>query len=779
MKICHASLIHSLLTKSVTSKTQTFICFRLTIIFVSFTLLILRKYTMYNHNENLNTQRYNSRNETVENKNTNLNQLSDKSIVTQNFIVIWLDGNIAHDEEEDCVNTITKLKNKVNKLVTFSNIQECISFIGTMKDEQVFFITSGTLGQKVVPIIHEKPLIHSIYVFCQNDVLHKQWAEKWSKIKGVYRHVTLICKDLKHLMHKIDQSLLSMNFITDNQMNTRPDQNKFNLLFMYNQTIKEIILSTDYDENSFHNFITYCRQIFTTHRIETQKLDKFEHNYRQSHPIWWYTYPSFLCSMFNRSLRTMKLDLIIRMGFFIHDLHNNIAQLHAKQCARHDNLESFIVYRGQSLPPTDFSTLMKMQGGVLAFNSFLLTNKNYQTPLNSIQDSIRTSNHIGILCVMCINPSTSPIPFASIRDVGYFKQEDEILFTMNSIFRIGQIQQTNNNRIWRVDLTLISYSDPILKDLNEKIHRDTFPELKGWDRLGTFLIKFQQFNKAQLVYDTLITETKNDMEKANIYHMLGWVKDGQGNYEDALNYYRRSIQIKESLITPPFSDLAASYENAGVVYEKMADYSSSLKFHLKALQIRAKNLPPNHLDLAKSYENVGLIQGQMGNYSEALSVHQKALEIYQQALPPNHSDLGISYNNIGLLYDQMGQYSASISSYQKALEIYQNSFPLNHPHMATTYNNIGLVHSKLGDYAKAFEAHKRALEIRKNCLPPTHPDLATSYNNIGMLYQRRNEFSNALEFYQRALETAKSSLPPNHHDILLYQKNISLVKSKV
>ncbi|CAF4443886.1 unnamed protein product, partial [Adineta steineri] len=60
-------------------------------------------------------------------------------------------------------------------------------------------------------------------------------------------------------------------------------------------------------------------------------INEFEHNYRQEKAIWWYTRECFTYEILNRALRTLDADTIINMGFFIHDLHQQIVQLHEQQ----------------------------------------------------------------------------------------------------------------------------------------------------------------------------------------------------------------------------------------------------------------------------------------------------------------------------------------------------------------------------------------------------------------------------------------------------------------
>ena len=52
---------------------------------------------------------------------------------------------------------------------------------------------------------------------------------------------------------------------------------------------------------------------------------------------------------------------------------------------------------------------------------------------------------VGVLFQITIDSSISSTPFANVRGVSYFQDEEEILFSMHSIFRIGQIKQINGN----------------------------------------------------------------------------------------------------------------------------------------------------------------------------------------------------------------------------------------------------------------------------------------------------------------------------------------------
>jgi hypothetical protein len=189
------------------------------------------------------------------------------------------------------------------------------------------------------------------------------------------------------------------------------------------------------------------------------------------------------------------------MGFFIGDLHRHIEQLHKKQFAGQSSNKSFTVYRGQGVSKADFEELKKIKGGLISFNNFLSTSKNLDVSSSFARRALPNPDMLGILFVMVIDPSKSTAPFASITDVSYYKdKEDEVLFAMHTVFRIGDIMPMpigENHRLFQVELTLTSDNDKDLRRLTDYIREASFPDHEGWYRLGTVLLKMGQSEKAQ------------------------------------------------------------------------------------------------------------------------------------------------------------------------------------------------------------------------------------------------------------------------------------------
>jgi tetratricopeptide (TPR) repeat protein len=699
--------------------------------------------------------------------------IHNRQRIVQNFLLIWLDASI-DQSKKDCQDTLTQLRNIVNDIHLFTERDQCVDFLTDIKDMNAFLIADGSLGQQIIPLMHDIPQLDTIHIFCGDKSRHEEWTKKWTKIKGVHMDIKTICEALQLTAKQCNKDSIAVSFMPMDEGASCQNLNQLEASFMYTQIFKEILLDMKHSPQAIKDFAVYCCKLYNDNVSQLTIIKEFERDYRPELSIWWYTRISFTYEMLNQALRTLEGDIIIDMGFFIHDLHRQIEGLHKKQVSRYKG-KPFIVYRGQGLSTKDFEKLQKAEGGLMSFNNFLSTSEVREVSFVYAESASGKNDAVGILFEMTIDPLVSSALFAAIHEDSYFNTEEEILFSMHTVFRIGDITRMDeNNPLYQVQLKLTADDDEQLRTLTERMREET-PGDTGWKRLGQLLLKINQFDKAEELYKFLLEQILDEDEKAFYYNQLGYVKDNQGDYEKAIEYYEQVLEIQQKTLPPNHPLLATPYGNIGCVYDNMGEYSKALSFYEKALEICQKTLPSNHPSLATSYNRIGSVYHSMGEYSKALSFYEKALEIRRKTLPSNHPLLATSYNNIGLVHGNMGEYSKALSFYEKALEIKQKTLPSNHPDLATSYNNIGSVYDNMGEYSKALSFNEKALEIRQKTLPSNHPDLATSYNNIGLVYGNMGEYSKALSFYEKALEICQKTLPSNHPDLATSYNNIGSV----
>ena len=423
----------------------------------------------------------NQLNDTAEDGATNI-------IMVQNVLLIWLDDSI-DNQNVNCRHTITQLRSTINTTMTFTDPDECVDFLTNISDENVCMIISAALSQHLVPFIHPIAHLQSIFILCGNKTQLEQWAQNWPKVKGVFTDVNLIGEALKQTAHDCEQNSVPISIISDDGDIPKKKLDQLDPSFMYTQIIKEILFTITFDQKQKTQFFDYCRQQFHGNDKQLNFAKDLEANYNDKTPIWWYTCESFLYGMVNRALRKMDPDLIIKTGFFIVDLHRQIKQLHKQQFGSTNLSTNLKLYRGQEMTKTDFENVTKFKGGLLSFNCFLSTSKNRNISLPFVNRALRDLDMIGVIFVMIIDPVESTTPFASITGASALgHKEDEVLFSMHTVFRIGDIRPMNeNHRLYEVELMITSKSDHDLRQLMDHIRKETFPESSGWYRLSLIL----------------------------------------------------------------------------------------------------------------------------------------------------------------------------------------------------------------------------------------------------------------------------------------------------
>jgi len=196
--------------------------------------------------------------------------------IVQNFLLVWLDTNCDELNNPNCHDTITILRHIVNTVHTFTEVDECIQFIGSIKEEKIFMIVSGAFGQTTMPIVHDMPQINSIYIFCENKLEHELWVHQWLKIKGIFMEILCLCEALKQATQEYDRNNISMSFIETNNEISDQNLDKLDQSFVYTQILKEIVSTINFKQQDIKEFITYYRKQIVGNFTEQRNIDKLE-----------------------------------------------------------------------------------------------------------------------------------------------------------------------------------------------------------------------------------------------------------------------------------------------------------------------------------------------------------------------------------------------------------------------------------------------------------------------------------------------------------------------
>jgi hypothetical protein len=167
-----------------------------------------------------------------------------------------------------------------------------------------------------------------------------------------------------------------------------------------------------------------------------KQIEDFECAYDLHSPIWWYTKEPFIYLTVNQALRTQNINVIIKMGFVIRDIHREIEQIHAEPGKNGDYRT---VYRGQGMSSNEFKKVKNSQDSLLSFNNYLSTSTDRQVAFMFAESIGDNPALIGVLFHIDIDPSISSAMFISLNNITHhLDEEQEILFLMHTVFRIDE-----------------------------------------------------------------------------------------------------------------------------------------------------------------------------------------------------------------------------------------------------------------------------------------------------------------------------------------------------
>ena len=204
----------------------------------------------------------------------------------QNFHLVWLHVNI-HEINDQYLHSIMKLKEIINTINIFVDVDRCVDFITDTK-ETAFVVVCGTTSQALISIIQGIVQVSSVYLFCETKFQYEKCLKECLGTSGVYTDMAYLSEALKEAIDNFNQNIFSISFSKTGDT--------LNCSFMYTQMLKDILLTIDFDEQHFHEFLTFCRKVLADNSRELQKVERMERDYNGTQAIRWYMYESFLYS---------------------------------------------------------------------------------------------------------------------------------------------------------------------------------------------------------------------------------------------------------------------------------------------------------------------------------------------------------------------------------------------------------------------------------------------------------------------------------------------------
>lgn len=198
-----------------------------------------------------------------------------------------------------------------------------------------------------------------------------------------------------------------------------------------------------------------------------------------------------------------------------------------------------------------------------------------------------------------------------------------------------------------------------------------------------------------------------------ILNGLGLINLAQNNLDNAKEFFERSLQAAKSYNKDKHLILAG-FNNLGIVSRKLGNYDKAIRYYSKLIEI-ASDLPYKQM-LGTALGNMGAIYAQIGDYIKAVDYMQKAVNIYREL--GYYKNLSIFKSNIGKCHMDMKDYSKGEESFLEAISIARE---LDNDYiLCSYYYSLSELFFQKGDYEKAKLNNERSLSLSmKSCRKDT------------------------------------------------------------
>ena len=256
-------------------------------------------------------------------------------------------------------------------------------------------------------------------------------------------------------------------------------------------------------------------------------------------------------------------------------------------------------------------------------------------------------------------------------------------------------------------------------------------------------LKIIDLAQANLKKESLTNSEQKSFKKALSlsYNSLGIIFYNKGDYDKALNYYSRSLKIREEIRDK--KGLAATLNNFGIVYQDQGDNAKAIEYYTLSLmkneEIGDKNGESNTLS------NIGRIYLEQGNLEKAINYQTRSLNI-REAIGDKRG-MAIAYNNLGTIYSDQGDITKAMDYYTRYLKISEEISDENN--IALALANIGFIYKNQEEDSKALNYLNRSLMMFEEI--GNKKWVATLLTYIGDIYKKKGEIEKSIGFYNKAL----------------------------
>ena len=219
--------------------------------------------------------------------------------------------------------------------------------------------------------------------------------------------------------------------------------------------------------------------------------------------------------------------------------------------------------------------------------------------------------------------------------------------------------------------------------------------------------------RAEGIYEQTAQQgAEHHAERGSNRQILASIYLGQRRFADADKLLRNMLQDGDDRLA------VKTYTNLSVAAIGMGDFVQAEQYARRSVELARRTLPPGHPTLAVCFNNLAQALRFQARYLEAEGLYREAIAIWEGSVGPQNPDVARGLMNLAAFYHERGREAAAEELYGRASRIFEEELGKQHPQTLIARNELAdvlraerrytesekLTQLTLGEMEKAFRA---------------------------------------------------------------------------
>ncbi|KAK4678495.1 hypothetical protein QC764_308170 [Podospora pseudoanserina] len=188
-------------------------------------------------------------------------------------------------------------------------------------------------------------------------------------------------------------------------------------------------------------------------------------------------------------------------------------------------------------------------------------------------------------------------------------------------------------------------------------------EYKNWTICNAYL----PHATAVLKLGEDISSKQGKLARASLLHNAGQLFSGQGDYQRAALYQKKTWEISQAHLGEEHPDTLTSMNEIAVTYQSQGRWKEAELLQLQVLEIQKRVLGEEHPNILASMHSLASTYQSQGRWKEAELLQLQVLEIQKRVLGEEHPNTLASMHNLAVTWRGLGRPNDALELLEECL----------------------------------------------------------------------------------------------------------------